>query len=45
MTDWIRIQKMGWCTETDKGMFRVNPEKINYYLTALRFETNIRGVL
>ena len=45
VTDWIRIQKMGWCTETSAGMFRVNSDKINYYLTALRFETNIRGVL
>ncbi|MBO7106153.1 MAG: Crp/Fnr family transcriptional regulator [Fibrobacter sp.] len=45
VAEWIRIQKMGWCTETAKGMFRVNPEKVNYFLTALRFETNIRGVL
>lgn len=43
--EWIKMQKMGWCTETEKGTFRINPAKINYFLTALRFETNIRGVL
>lgn len=43
--EWIKVQKMGWCTETDKGTFRVNANKINYFLTALRYETNIKGVL
>lgn len=43
--EWIKLQKMGWCTETAKGTYRLNPGKINYFLTALRFETNIRGVL
>lgn len=43
--EWIKIQRMGWCTETEKGTYRINVNKINYFLTALRYETNIRGVL
>lgn len=45
VAEWIKIQKLGWFKATAKETFLVNTSMINYYLTALRYETNIKGVL
>lgn len=45
VTEWIRLLKLGWFKPVDKDLFSVNSDKVTYFLTALRYETNIRGVL
>ncbi|MCF0216729.1 MAG: cyclic nucleotide-binding domain-containing protein [Fibrobacteraceae bacterium] len=43
--EWIAMQNLGWFKEGPKGQFSVNSDKVNYFLTALRYETNLKGVL
>lgn len=45
VTQWIQLQQFQWFVEKEDGTFVINADKVNYYLTALRYETNIRGVL
>lgn len=45
VAEWIRMLQLGWFESEDKTHFKPNTDKIKYYLTALRFETNIRGIL
>ena len=42
---WIRVQQFGWFKPSGDNAFAPNTDKIKYYLAALRYETNIRGVL
>ncbi|MBR5692338.1 MAG: Crp/Fnr family transcriptional regulator [Fibrobacter sp.] len=45
VTEWIRMQQFGWFKPGRGNTFTPNTDKIKYYLAALRYETNIRGVL
>lgn len=45
VTEWILLQKLGWFTQVEKNLFSIDTDKVKYFLTALRYETNIRGVL
>lgn len=44
---WIHLLKLEWFSATPNKTdhFVVNESKVNYFLKALRYETNIRGVL
>lgn len=43
--EWLKMQKLGWFTPGLKETFRINKKEINYFLTALCYEANIKGVL
>ncbi|MCQ2103184.1 MAG: cyclic nucleotide-binding domain-containing protein [Fibrobacter sp.] len=45
VTEWIRLQKLGWFKSAGHEQFHVDLKTIRYFLKALRYETNIRGVL
>lgn len=45
VSEWIRLLKLGWFKAIGNEQYRVNKETIQYFLKALRYETNIRGVL
>lgn len=47
VTQWINLLKLEWfCSEKNNSdQFHINKEKVFYFLKALRYETNIRGVL
>lgn len=45
VAQWINMQKFGWFRKQEQNSFVLNTDKIKYFLAALRFETNIRGVL
>lgn len=44
---WIRLLKLEWfnAQSSKDDLYVVNGKKVNYFLKALRYETNIRGVL
>jgi len=45
VAQWINMQQFGWFFARSENDFALNTDKIKYFLAALRFETNIRGVL
>lgn len=45
VAEWIHMLQMGWFQKNSESEFSPNTDKVKYYLTALRFETNIRGIL
>lgn len=47
VTQWINLLKLGWFSEekSKPDHFHINKAKVLYFLKALRYETNIRGVL
>lgn len=45
VSDWINANKIGWFSEEGNNLFSLNTDKIKYYLAALHYEQNIRGVL
>ena len=50
VSQWINLLKMEWFVKVDQNdpdcdNFTINKAKVHYFLKALRYETNIRGVL
>jgi CRP-like cAMP-binding protein len=50
VSQWINLLKMEWfakkdASDPDCDLYSINKIKIQYFLKALRYETNIRGVL
>lgn len=45
VSEWIRLLKLGWFKPAGNELYSVNQATIKYFLKALRYETNIRGVL
>lgn len=45
VTEWLKMLKFGWFNAISENQFEINKQRIQYYLLALRYETNIRGVL
>ncbi|MCQ2105486.1 MAG: cyclic nucleotide-binding domain-containing protein [Fibrobacter sp.] len=45
VAEWIMLQKLGWFKQAGQNLFTVDTNKVAYFLKALEFETNIRGVL
>lgn len=45
VTEWIHLVKLGWFKPVDEDNFAVDTNKVTYFLKALRYETNIRGVV
>ena len=43
--DWIKMQGLGWFENPKENLFVPNSQKIQYFLLALRYEINLRGVL
>lgn len=43
LTEWFKLQQYEWFTQIDSTLFSLNLDKVNYYLIALRYESNIRG--
>jgi hypothetical protein len=45
VSEWIHMLQLGWFKAINENAFAPNTDKIKYFLAALRYETNIRGVL
>ena len=45
VADWIYMLGQGFFMEKDESHFSPVPEKVQYFLLALRYEINLRGVL
>lgn len=45
VAEWINMLHFGWFKETSGNAFAPDTDKIMYYIAALRYETNIKGVL
>lgn len=45
VSEWIRLLRLGWFKPAGNENYSVNLKTIKYFLKALRYETNIRGVL
>ena len=45
VSDWIHMVGQGLFKEKDENLFSIVPEKIQYFLLALRYENNLRGLL
>ncbi len=43
--DWIKMQGLGWFINSKGNLFAPDSKKIEYFLLALRYEINLRGVL
>lgn len=43
--DWIKMQGLGWFDNPKENLFVPNSKKVQYFLLALRYEINLRGVL
>jgi hypothetical protein len=43
--DWIKMQSLGWFKNPKENLFAPDSKKIQYFLLALRYEINLRGVL
>jgi hypothetical protein len=43
--DWIKMQGLGWFTNPKENLFVPDSKKVQYFLLALRYEINLRGVL
>ena len=43
--DWIKMQGLGWFVNPKENLFAPDSKKIQYFLLALRYEINLRGVL
>lgn len=45
VSEWIRLLKLRWFKPVGSELYSVNPKTLKYFLKALRYETNIRGIL
>ena len=45
VSDWLQMQQFEWFSEQESHLFALNKNKVNYYLTALQYEANIRGTV
>ena len=45
VADWLQMQQFEWFIEKENHLFSLGTDKINYYLTALRYEQNIKGTV
>ena len=47
VSQWINLLKLEWFSaeQNNSDLFHINKSKVLYFLKALRYETNIRGVL
>ena len=48
VSQWINLLKLKWFVKTDKkdsDLYLIDKRNVHYFLKALRFETNIRGLL
>ena len=45
VAQWITLQDLGCFKEGLENKFRVDMKKIEYYLTALRYDSNLRGAV
>ena len=47
ISQWINLLQLDWFYKTEDlpDLYHIHEEKIHYFLKALRYETNIRGVL
>lgn len=45
VSEWLQMQQFEWFREKDDHMFALDTDKINYYLTALQYESNIKGTV
>jgi len=45
VADWLQMQQFEWFTEKGNRLLAPCPDKINYYLTALQYEPNIKGTV
>lgn len=45
VAEWINMLHYGWFKPEKDNTFVPNTDKITYYIAALRYETNIKGVL
>lgn len=45
VSEWIRLLKLGWFKPAGNEQYGIDLQTIRYFLKALRYETNIRGVL
>lgn len=45
VSQWICLVKLGWFKPVDNDNFVICADKVTYFLKALRYETNIRGVV
>ncbi len=43
--DWIKMQGLGWFANPKENLFVPDSKKVQYFLLALRYEINLRGVL
>ena len=43
--DWIKMQGLGWFDNSKENLFVPNLKEVRYYLLALRYEINLKGVL
>ena len=50
VSQWINLLQIQWFVKADSSdpdcdLFKIHHSKVQYFLKALRYETNIRGVL
>ena len=45
VTDWLQMQQFEWFNEKENHLFAINIDKVNYYLLALQYESNLKGTV
>ena len=45
VSDWLEMQTFGWFTEKENHLLALDADKINYFVTALKYEQNIKGTV
>jgi len=45
VSDWLELQQFEWFIETENHLFALSSDKVNYYLVALQYESNIKGTV
>ncbi|MCF0223478.1 MAG: Crp/Fnr family transcriptional regulator [Fibrobacter sp.] len=45
VAEWLNLVHLGWFLQATEESFTINTDKIKYFITALRYEMNIRGLL
>ena len=45
VADWLQMQQYEWFTEKENHTLALNADKINYFLTSLQYEQNIKGTI
>ena len=45
VADWLQMQQFEWFIEKENHLLVLNANKINYFLTALQYEQNIKGTV